>query len=146
MRGLRIETSTQLHTDPEEPNGIREFGVWRVRMEVLGAVGMPKEIFVYRRELVDEAELLYEDVCLGPASAADLAEYPVGDPDPELAYPFFRKSYAIWDFRSISMGKTAVQQINDAITNLILAMNAADELVPRVTTVFGDEPSPGEGL
>jgi hypothetical protein len=146
MRGLRYAITWQEHTDPNDPDSIRVFGVWRVRIEVEGAVGMPAQIFVYRRELVDEAKMNYEDVCVGVASAADLAEYPVDDPDPGLAYPFFRKTYAIFDFRSIRMGSSAIDDVEAAIENLVQALNAADVLVPGKTVQVGDEPSPGEGL
>jgi hypothetical protein len=65
--------------------------VFRLSVDVAHACGMPREVFVFRRDAAGTAEFV------GVASFPDLGEYPVGAPGPRG--PFYRLDRVDLDLR-----------------------------------------------
>jgi hypothetical protein len=98
----------------------------RLRVDAVGEVDIPNEIFVYTRNQPDASGVV-RDVLLTIASPADLAEYPAGGPSPDTALPYYRLSYVELDFRSLTQLEAAWTQLKNAAYQLVTAM---DELEP----------------
>lgn len=101
-------------------------GSHRLQMWVDTYVDMDPEIFVYqRKQPVPPAVDEYDEYC-NIASAADMAEYPVDNPDPELP-PFFRKTSIDILFRSVNLMYTSIQRMEADIQALINNLDFLDE-------------------
>jgi hypothetical protein len=113
---------------------------FRLRVDVTEAVGIPAEVFVYSRKPADPYTGLVEDVWSGIASFPDLAEYPVGAPNPDLGCPFFRQSFIEVDVRSQKDYEKIWQLVVDQVKNLKIAFDkAADLVVVEEATIGEDE-------
>jgi len=80
------------------------FSGWRMRIECAEAQGddLDKYIFIWK---LGEANPytgnrldIFQTVC-GPA---DIADIPIGEPDPNMMWPFYRLDYLEHDFRAIA--------------------------------------------
>ena len=114
----------------------RRFGVFRIKLQVVDVQhgDLPREIFLYVRQVVDnfdqqndQAQIM-GDTCVGVCTLPDIADYPAWEPDPATTYQFFRKDYAIWDFRSVLEGKQAIDEIVDRVNKLAASVDAAADL------------------
>jgi len=111
---------------------------YRFTLEVLEAVGLPLEIFVYQRKPII-SNTAYEDAFVNIASPGDLEEYPVGAPAC-AAKPFFRLSVVDLVFRSISLAEDAWTAIQGDIDQLIETMKFMNNLSVEEEVSFGTAP------
>lgn len=118
------------------------FGAMRVRVDVENAVDFDPNIFLYRQDLQtpyapdDNVNNTFLSIC----SPADIADYPIGGPDPEKAFPFFRISYVELDFRSTYMADTFWQTLVAEAGVLLHAFNKLEELQETEVAQIGPFP------
>jgi hypothetical protein len=107
---------------------------FRLRVEVEVSHGIEPQIFVYRRDLANPYTGDVLDTFFTIASPVDMEEYPPEEPDPQKAYPFFRKRFVELDFRSSKLAEEAWLLIVEETQTLIHAMNRLEalELVEEV--------------
>ena len=111
---------------------------YRMTVEVLEAVDVDSNIFVYQREPFGPAG--YTDVCVNIASPADLEEYPVGGPTPPAGV-FFRLDKADYVFRNSALAEAAWQGITREVAELLRALDHMDTLKVTEIVEFGTSPS-----
>lgn len=112
--------------------------VWRVVFTAENPVGMPAEIFLYEQRTRNPSTGDLGARFLGVASKSDINTYPIGAPDPELDYQFYRKSVADLEFDSQSLADEAREKILFRISNLIETIKAAACLEDPVIYHLGD--------
>lgn len=130
-RSVRLEVLTQ------EVENIHAFGVYRVILRAYSATEMPNAIFVFRKEPLDDSIAQVVDTCMGVCSPVDISEYPINAPDPDKSFPFFRKDVAIYDFRSATHARAAIDEIKAQIAVLIDGLNATDSLLVSEDVLIG---------
>lgn len=108
-------------------------------MTATNPTGMPAEIFLYEQRTKDPATGAVWERFLGVASKSDLNTYPVGQPDVDLDYPFYRKSQADLEFDSATLADEAVNSVVDRINVLVQSIKAAACLDDPVIYSIGDE-------
>ena len=106
------------------------FGVYRLRVEVTDYQDIDPNIFIYQRG-APNPHLDGEpcDFFVGIAGPPELAELPIGEPDPDQQYPFYRLSSVELDFRRQETAEEVWQLINSEATVLCQAMNAFQSLI-----------------
>jgi hypothetical protein len=104
------------------------FSAYRMRMEIVEAVGMDTRCFLYRRDPVDPYTGDVTDTFFSVCSPVDMEEYPPGEPDPDKAYPFFRQSFVELDFRATSVAMAAEQLIVSELNVLVQALDRLEDL------------------
>jgi hypothetical protein len=104
--------------------------VFRLRVEVAEVSSdMTEYVFVYRRNPPDpNSGEVFDEFC-AVASITDLSEYPIGDPDPNNAFPFFRKNFVEVDVRSSQEFAEAWELLKTHVCELVEALDRADDLV-----------------
>lgn len=117
--------------------------VYRLRIEASEAVAMDSRIFVYRRDGVNPYTNDVTDTFFTVASPVDMSEYPPEEPDPQKAFPFFRKNFVELDFRSVALAEEAWLLIVQEANVLVHALNRMEQLVPIEEVQIG--PFPGDG-
>ena len=111
---------------------------FRYTIEVIRAVDMPSEIFVYQRKPII-SDTSHEDVFSNIASPTDIEEYPVGDPA-SADRPFFRASAVDLVFRNLTLAEDAWEAIQSDVEQLVWALNMMDTLEPGEVASFGTAP------
>ena len=111
-------------------------GAFRMRIDATdpNGTGADPNVFLYRRDPVNPYTGEAADVFFAVAAPADIADYPVGQPDPSKPYPFLRLDYVELDFR-------AVTQANAVWTIVVREVNALLVLLSRLEdlTVVAEE-------
>lgn len=105
-------------------------GALRVRIEATEAEGLEKEVFVFRRNPLNPYTSDQLDEFMTVASPVDMSEYPIGEPDVDKAYPFFRKSVVELDFRSTLLADEAWMLIVEEVRVLTEALDRLEDLQP----------------
>lgn len=118
------------------------FGALRLRVEVTEAVDIDPNIFVYKRDMgtpyVPDDPV--DDTFQSVASAADMAEYPVGAPDPDVAFPFFRQTWVELDFRSTLEADRFWATLVAEAAVLLHSLNKLEQLQVAETVQIGPFP------
>ena len=114
--------------------------VWRLRIRVESVSGgMEPDVFLFARGDVDpttgDITDTFETVC----TVADLSWWPPNDPDPELEHPFYRGQDVTLDFKSQAEFDQAWVDLENAVRNLVAALNRADELVVSETVLISED-------
>ncbi len=119
--------------------------VFRLRVEVVEtSPDMTRYVFVYRRHPADPyTGDIFDEFCT-VASPVDLSEYPVGAPDPDKAFPFFRKDFIEVDLRSMVEFEEFWSLIVKFVCQLTETLDLADILVEDEQAVCGELPTPSE--
>jgi hypothetical protein len=118
---------------------------FRLRIEVTEVTGgMPEHVFVYRREPANPETGTIDDTFQTVASLPDLSEYPVGAPDPERPFPYFRDNFIEVDVRSTGDFQNVWERIHAEVCNLVDILNRADNLVVDEVVWCGDQPPTSE--
>ena len=103
-----------------------------LKVEVLSAVDMPEEIFVYERRtappLTEGGEPTDGFVCI--ADPVDLQEFPVGAPDLSEEMPYFRTKEVTLRFRNMVELEKVQILIDEDIQLLVTSLKAAESIVP----------------
>mgnify|MGYP000597036515 CR=1 FL=1 len=118
---------------------------FRLRVEVELTHGIEPQIFVYRRDLANPYTGDVLDTFFTIASPVDMAEYPSEEPDPQKAYPFFRKRFVELDFRSTALADEAWRLIVEEATTLVHALNRLEDLEPVEEVWIGPYPEDPQG-
>ena len=104
----------------------RDVQSYDMEIEVLSAVDMPKEIFVFQvgvaapRTAGDEKT----DLFVAVADPVDLEDYPVTPPNPVDDNPFYRSGKISLTFRSVQDLNETWEYISSDIAGLVAALNA----------------------
>lgn len=119
-------------------------GAYRVRIEAHEAEDMDSRVFVWRRDPVNPYTSQETNTFFAVASPVDMEEYPPEDPDPDKAYPFFRRSWVELDFRAVSDGNEAWVRIVELVCQLITSLNLLDNLNLETEVWVCSAPAPVE--
>jgi hypothetical protein len=107
---------------------------------------MTEHVFVYRRHPPDPyTGDIFDEFCT-VASPVDLSEYPIGAPDPELPFPFFRKNFIEVDVRSAAAFEDTWNLIVQQVCALVEALDAMDILVQDDEAICGVLPPGSESV
>ena len=101
-------------------------------VEVLSAIGMPQEIFVFKRALptlpappTQAPAQAPMDLFISIADPVDLEDYQVGVPDMANSNPYFRTKIVTLRYRDLVDLERDWVYINEDIQGLVDALNAA---------------------
>lgn len=121
-------------------------GAWRLRIEASDPSnsGMPSEVFLWHRKPVNPYTGEPDDICVAICSPSDVSEYPIGAPDPDKTYPYFRQSYLEFDLRSKHwVGKIWTDVIRE-VDQLLIGMAQLEELQETEEVWVGSAPDSGD--
>lgn len=120
-------------------------GAFRMRIEASDPnnTGADPNVFLYRRDPVNPYTGEASDVFFAVASVADLADYPVGEPDPDKPYPFLRLDYIELDFRASSQAKEVWEIVVREVNALLECLGRMANLVEVETQFVGTAPTEG---
>jgi hypothetical protein len=94
--------------------------------------GMDPNIFVYQNQILPQGEV---NTFTNVASAADMAEYPVGAPNPGGVW--FRGCHIDLIFRNITLADDAWKCIKEDVDALINTLGVMETLEVQEVVVFG---------
>lgn len=118
------------------------FSAYRFRVEAAEAVAMEKQVFLYRRAPPDPYTQEVVDTFFSVCSPVDMVEYPAEAPDPNKAYPFFRKDFVELDLRRLELALAAEALIVAELNVLVHALNRLEDL--ELADDFWIGPFPGD--
>ena len=106
-------------------------GAFRLRIECSdpSGSGADPHVFIYRRDPANPYDGSVNDTFFAVASPVDLAEYPVGEPDPAAQFPFFRLDYVELDLRATSMAREVWLLVVREVNNLLEALDRLEQLI-----------------
>lgn len=115
-------------------------GAFRLRVEASDPndTGADPNVFLYQRDPANPYNGEVADLWLGIASVVDLAEYPVGEPNTETTYPFFRLDYVEIDLRATALAEDTWLIIISEVDNLLKILDRMELLVPTSEVYVGD--------
>ncbi len=99
-----------------------------VRMEILDAIDMPKEIFLWRRNLYDPTSGEQHDEFVTVCGVYDLVTYPANEPLEGSSPAFFRRATGIIKAPSMVTADEALQEAKDMISLLARLVDLASQL------------------
>ena len=81
------------------------FGAYRMRVEAteVEGDGLDKYNFIYQRGTMNQYLGQYCDEFVAIAGPSQIADIPIGEPDPERYYPYYRLDYMECDFTAESL-------------------------------------------
>ncbi len=123
-RGIDL---TRYQETLEYSSELKKYGS-RMRIEASNPLNMPAEIFLFRRTTKDPNTGLAFDEFIQVCSPDDLVTYPVGNPDYNLDFPFFRKSVIDALYPTRQKAEATWEDIQRQVADLIAEMNAMDVL------------------
>ena len=104
-------------------------GAFRLRVEASDPVGhVPAEVFLYDRKPRNPHTGDRGDVFIGVASPVELADYPVGAPDPATPYPFFRLAYVELDLPAALTADRVWRELRNQVAVLCAALDRLTDL------------------
>lgn len=113
---------------------------FRLKVTAEDAVGMPNEIFLHAKVLIDPDTEQQGDDFVSICSPIDLTVYPANAPDESQFPQFFRKS----QIDILVPGQTAANEawtaIYSEVEELVRALNRLDVLVEVETVFIGTQP------
>lgn len=120
-------------------------GAYRLRVDASnpnpGESVADPNVFLYQRNLPNPYDGSITDVWLGVASPVDMAEFPVGEPNTETAFPFYRLDYFEIDLRSTGLADEVYTLVIKEVNNLLIALDKLEALIPVEEVLVGDIPS-----
>lgn len=121
-------------------------GAFRLRVECSDPSdsGADPYVFLHRRDPINAYTGNADDVFFAIASPVDLAEFPVGEPNGQTAYPFFRLDYFEVDVRAASLASEVWTTVVREVDSLLAALTKLEQLEIEETTWVGDG-APDEG-
>lgn len=135
---------------------LKRFEATRINYQYVGAVrlrveasdpsnsGMPAEVFLYHRKPFNPYSQSYDDVCVAVCSPADISAYPVGAPDPDAQYPYFRQAHLEFDLRAHSYLLSIWETIVREVGQLIIGLDALEVLSETEEVWVGSTPDSGD--
>lgn len=124
---------------------------YRWRVEVVEARDMPTAVFLYKKVATKlynadtggaepPEEIEWAGQFNGVASAADLEDYPEGEPAVNDFPPFYRLDWVDQVFLSRHQAELAYQALLRAVDMLRETMDIMDNLAPQEPVIFGPPP------
>jgi hypothetical protein len=106
------------------------FGAYRMRVEVPEVEGddLDPHIFIYQRGLVSPYTGQVQDEFVAIAGPAQMADIPVGEPDANRYYPYYRLNYIEQDFTSEELAMEVWRTIQREAAVLCEAMGRFTQL------------------
>lgn len=99
--------------------------------------GADPNVFLFNRRPANPYDGSVFDLFIGVASAADMADFPVGEPDPDAAYPIFRENEFEIDIRTIGLLNETWTLVVEEVGTLLAILDRLELLVPTVTVDLG---------
>lgn len=106
------------------------YGAYRMRVEVTGVEGpdLDEFIFIYKRNPPSAYTTLSCDSFETVAGPPQLADYPAGEPNADLGWPYYRLSYVELDVSSTAQADAIWKEIQAEVCVLVAAMSQLTEL------------------
>lgn len=105
-------------------------GAFRLRVEASDPDGLADAgVFLWRRDPPNPYNGTIVDTFFAICSPVDLEEYPLGAPNPQIAYPFFRQSFCDLILRATSQAIAVWGTIQKEVCELLDALDRLDKLV-----------------
>lgn len=119
---------------------------FRLRVDVVEAIGMPREIFGHQRVLIDPVQGKVIDEFLFVCSPYDLEIYPANAPLITQFPAFFRKSFLDIVLPSLDLSEETWILLRSDVCGLVEGLNRLDRL--RIVEEFscGELPDGSESL
>lgn len=141
-RGITV----QAYFQDRYVDGVTEGFRWRI--EVLEARDMPTAIFLHCKVATafyapetggaePPEAIAWAGEFNGVASAADLEEYPEGEPRDDQFPPFYRLPYLDQAFRSKHLGMSAYGDVRNQVRVLVETLDIMDDIRPVPPETFG---------
>jgi len=105
--------------------------------------GMDPNVFLFRRSPPDPVSGEVYDKFVTVCSPVDMSDWPVGEPNPFLAEPFFRNNTVALDVRSLRDFNFIWDVFRREVGNLCVALDRLDQLVDAEFQWVGTPP-PGD--
>ena len=121
------------------------FGAYRMRVEVTAVegAGLDRSIFIYRRVPISPyTGVNYDDFC-AVAGPAQMADVPIGEPDANRYWPFYRLDYVELDFTSPQLAEEVWNTIKNEARILCEGMGRYSQLAVADVTWVPDSPPAG---
>lgn len=107
-----------------------------LKVEVTGAVGMPEEIFMWRRVPDGPTAKSTGDQFVGVATPSDLEDVPANTPDILNEMPYYRtKDVELW-FRNDADFSKYREMLQRHINDLVTKLNKLATLTPEAEVTF----------
>ena len=122
-------------------------GAFRLRVEASDPLGSGADphVFLFQRHPPNPYNGDVDDEWIGVASAVDIAEFPVGEPNTNTAYPFFRLNFLEVDLRQAELANKVWLIIQDEVHFLLVILDILEKLVPTEEVWVGTlGPTPPE--
>lgn len=126
--------SVQLQVSEVDRAKFRGHSFFYVRLEILDSIDMPREIFLWRRNLYDPTTGDQHDEFVTVCGVYDLVTYPANEPLEGNSPAFFRRSYGVLKTPSITTADEALQSAKDMISSLARLVGLAGQLEVVQTT------------
>ena len=113
------------------PDMTSELQSYDLRVEVVSAHDMPKEIFVWQRKVqsaTDAQANQLGDQFVSVADPVDLQHYPTGAPNLDNNMPYYRVDNVTLRFRSIGELEDVRMRIDLDVQDLVTALKIAENL------------------
>jgi len=110
-----------------------DLDVFRLRLVTANPVGIDPNIFVFIRQPLALGSEDQVNKFTNVASVADMAEYPVDDPNVDNEFPFFRSNEVILDFRSSADYEYGLDEIRARVEQLLAATARLSSLTSMET-------------
>lgn len=119
---------------------------FRLQCEVVDAINVTKDVFLFKRSIVDPLIEEQADHFIAICSPFDLATYPANEPDLEQDPPFFRKSQMDILLPSVTQVVEVRASIQSQLLTLLLLLRNLDDLsaeAPFWLNGYEEAPSTG---
>ncbi len=119
---------------------------FRLQCEVIDAINVTKDVFLYKRSIVDPLLADQADHFIAICSPFDLATYPANEPDAEQDPPFFRKNVIDILLPSVTQVVEVRSSIQSQLLNLLMLLRNLDNLTDESPFwINGYEEAPSTG-
>lgn len=118
----------RLHIEAPAPATFLGRPSFRCAITVKEAIGLPREIFAFKRTVVDFARGEFQDEFSFVCDPYALSAYPVGEPHPGSSEPYFRKAEIDILLPSVRIYDRFVMEVKQQIEHLLYMMDRLDRL------------------
>ena len=104
------------------------YSIFRLQITVTASGGSDPKIFIFERSPTDPQANTYTDNFLTVASAVDMVDYPVDNPNLAGGIAFYRKATVVLDFRASS-------ELEDTWNDICTRAQVLQAALVRITTL-----------
>lgn len=108
------------------------YGAYRLRIDASDAEGegLDENIFIYKRNVNSPYNADNVDVFEGIVGPPQLSSLPIGEPDPDQNWPYYRHNTITLDFGSTAEAIAVWNEIKEDVNVLLQALDRLDSLQP----------------